>query len=85
MSSPPSDQPTLVGTESQDYDDTYYRTYGDEPYEWASPHWRTFFTMVAERIRAVTNPSSVMDVGCAGFIVPNSLPPHASRPARRDS
>jgi SAM-dependent methyltransferase len=61
-----------VGTDAEDYGDTYYRSHlgTDEPYEWANPHWRTFFTMVAERIRAVTNPSSVLDVGCArGLLV----------------
>jgi len=70
--SAPSGQPTSVGTEAEDYNATYYRSHlgTDEPYEWASPHWRTFFTMVAERIRAVTNPSSVLDVGCArGLLV----------------
>ena len=48
----PSEQPTSGGTDAQDYDDTYYRSHGgsDEPYDWASPHWRTFFTMVAERV-----------------------------------
>jgi SAM-dependent methyltransferase len=70
--SAPSGQPTSVGTDAQDYGDSYYHTYGgiDEPYDWASPHWRSFFTMVADRIRAVTNPSSVLDVGCArGLLV----------------
>ena len=67
-----SGQPASVGTDAQDYGETYYRSHcgSDEPQEWASPHWRTFFTMVAERIRAVTNPSSVLDVGCAkGLLV----------------
>jgi SAM-dependent methyltransferase len=70
--SAPSGQRTVVGTDSQDYGDIYYNNYGgiDEPFEWESPHWRTFFTMVADRIRAVTNPSSVLDVGCArGLLV----------------
>jgi SAM-dependent methyltransferase len=64
--------PSGVRTEPQDYGDTYYNNYGgvDQPYEWDSPHWRTFFTMVADRVRAVTNPSSVLDVGCArGLLV----------------
>ena len=73
--SAPSGQPTVVGTESQDYDEIYYHGYGeiDEPYEWASPHWRTYFTMVAERIRAVTNPISVLDVGCARGLLVQAL------------
>jgi SAM-dependent methyltransferase len=67
-----SGKPTSVGTEAHDYGDAYYADYGriDQPYDWASQHWRTFFTMVAERVRAVTNPSSVLDVGCAkGLLV----------------
>lgn len=70
--SAPSGQSTSVGTDAQDYDDTYYRTYGDsdQPYDWNSPEWRTFFTAVAERVRAVTNPSSLLDVGCGkGLLV----------------
>jgi len=70
--SAPSGQPTSLRTDAQDYGETYYHSYGgvDEPYEWESPHWRAFFQMVAERIRAVTNPSSVLDVGCAkGLLV----------------
>jgi Methyltransferase domain len=70
-----SEQPTSVATEAQDYDDNYYHSYGgiDQPYEWASPHWRTFFTMVAERIRAVTNPGAVLDVGCARGLLVQAL------------
>jgi hypothetical protein len=70
--SAPSGQPTSVGTDAQDYNGAYYRSQlgTDEPYEWASAHWRTFFTMLAERIRAATNPSAVLDVGCArGLLV----------------
>lgn len=70
--SAPSGQPTSVGTDAQDYDDAYYRSQlgSHQPYDWASPHWRTFFTTVAERIRAATNPRSVLDVGCArGLLV----------------
>jgi len=70
--SAPSGQPRSLTTESRDYDESYFHSHlgADEPYEWASPHWRTFFTMVAERIRAVTNPSAVLDVGCArGLLV----------------
>ena len=70
--SAPNGQSSSVGTEADDYGETYFRSHcgADEPYEWDSPHWRTFFTMVADRIRAVTNPSSVLDVGCArGLLV----------------
>ncbi len=68
----PNGQSSLMGTEADDYGETYFRSHcgADEPYEWDSPHWRTFFTMVADHIRAVTNPSSVLDVGCArGLLV----------------
>lgn len=70
--SAPSGQPTSVGTDAQDYGDRYYRSHcgSDQPQEWDSPNWRTFFRAVAERIRAITNPSSVLDVGCArGLLV----------------
>jgi SAM-dependent methyltransferase len=68
----PDGQPTSLGTEDRDYQHTWCPTScgADEPYEWGSPHWRKFFTMVADRIRAVANPSSVLDVGCAtGLLV----------------
>jgi SAM-dependent methyltransferase len=70
-----SEQPTVVGTEAEDYGVTYYHSYGgvEQPYAWESPHWHTFFTMVAERIRAVTNPSSVLDVGCARGLLVQAL------------
>lgn len=70
--SAPSEQPASVGTDAEDYGDNYFHGYGgvDEPYDWDSPHWRAFFTMLAERLRAVTNPSSVLDIGCArGLLV----------------
>ena len=68
----PNGQSDIGGDRGRDYDESYYRSDvgSDEPYEWASPQWRTFFRAVAERIRAVTNPSSVLDVGCArGLLV----------------
>jgi SAM-dependent methyltransferase len=70
--SAPHGQPTSAGTEAHDYEDTCYRNHcgADEPYDWDSPRWRTFFAMVADRIRAVANPSSVLDVGCGrGLLV----------------
>lgn len=76
--SAPNGQPTSEGTDAEDYDDSYYQSYGeiDQPYDWASPHWRTFFTMVADRIRAITNPSSVLDVGCARGLLVQALSEH---------
>jgi len=73
--SAPSGQGISTGTEAEDYGDTYYRSHcgSDEAYEWSSPHWRTFFTTVAERIRAATNPQSVLDVGCARGLLVQAL------------
>ena len=73
--SAPNGQPTSVGTDAQDHRDIDYRSHcgADEPYDWGSPHWRTFFTMVADRIRAVANPSSVLDVGCARGLLVQAL------------
>jgi Methyltransferase domain len=73
--SAPSRQPVSMVTEAQDYGDSYFRSHLgiDEPYEWASPHWRTFFTKVAEHLRAVTNPSTVLDVGCARGLLVQAL------------
>ena len=70
--SAPNGQPTSRGAEAEYYAGTDYHSHcgADEPHDWGSPYWRTFFTMVADRIRAVTNPSSVLDVGCArGLLV----------------
>ena len=70
--SAPGGHPTSVGTDAQDYGDRYYRSHcgSDQPQDWASPHWRTFFREAADRIRGITNPRSVLDVGCArGLLV----------------
>ena len=70
--SPPGGEPRSLATESRDYDESYFHSQlgSDEPYEWANPYWRNFFTTVAQRIRAGTNPSVVLDVGCArGLLV----------------
>jgi len=73
--SAPSERPKSVATEAQDYGESYFQSHlgSDEPYDWGSPHWRTFFIMVAERIRAVTNPSAVLDVGCARGLLVQAL------------
>ncbi|HSV38878.1 MAG TPA: class I SAM-dependent methyltransferase, partial [Nocardioidaceae bacterium] len=68
------DQPaTSIGTGAADYGRNYYTHAhfgsGDD-YGWDFPHWRTFFTMVAERIVGLTEPQTALDVGCAtGMLV----------------
>ena len=67
-----SDSPSRLETGADDYGDAYYRNYhgASEPYDWNTPAWRDFFTGAAERIRSITNPGRVLDVGCAhGFLV----------------
>ncbi|MCL6538444.1 MAG: methyltransferase domain-containing protein [Acidothermus sp.] len=66
--------PNLI-TEGTDYAEAYYRTHLgiDEPYDWASPHWRSFFTTVARHIVAITNPRTVLDVGCARGLLVQAL------------
>ncbi len=55
------------------YDERYFKTYYSPtdaiPYE-RNAHWLAFFGMVAERVIALTQPSTALDVGCAmGFLV----------------
>src|SRR3954462_11620641 len=56
-----------------DYADGYYDHYhaDDEgAYGWETPHWRDFFTAVADRIVGLLDPSTSLDVGCAkGMLV----------------
>jgi SAM-dependent methyltransferase len=61
-----------LNTASADYDAVYYQAHlgSDEEYSWGSQHWRTFFTNTAKHIIAATNPTNVLDVGCArGLLV----------------
>ena len=51
------------------YDQYYYANDLGTPYE-RNTRWLSFFGMVADRIIALTEPSTVLDVGCAmGFLV----------------
>ena len=56
-----------------DFAASYYTTAhlgGDDDYSWENERWRDFFMSVADRAIALTNPSSVLDVGCAtGMLV----------------
>jgi SAM-dependent methyltransferase len=67
--------PGPLGTVSDDYGPGYFDTHlgSDAEYDWDSPEWRTFFTNVADRIVAITNPSSVVDVGCASGLLVQAL------------
>ena len=56
-----------------DFAASYYTTAhlgGDDDYSSENERWRDFFMSVADRAIALTNPSSVLDVGCAtGMLV----------------
>ena len=56
-----------------DFAASYYTTAhlgGDDDYSWENERWRDFFMSVADRAIALTNPTSVLDVGCAtGMLV----------------
>lgn len=53
-------------TTSEDYSDAYYTTYaGHGDYDWDNDGWRDFFMQAAVRIRAITNATTSLDVGCA--------------------
>jgi SAM-dependent methyltransferase len=65
-----------AGTTAEDYSDSYYKFYNQAhlettgSYGWETPHWRTFFTKVADRIIGLVEPETVLDVGCAkGMLV----------------
>src|SRR5262245_61684019 len=62
-------------TTSEDYGDTYFKAGlgSHEEYAWESPHWRSFFTLVADRVAALLQPMSVLDVGCARGLLVQAL------------
>ncbi|WP_210438368.1 class I SAM-dependent methyltransferase [Nocardioides xinjiangensis] len=56
------------GTRSEDYSGTYYNDAhlgGYDNYTWDNEEWRAFFHSLADRVVAIANPRSVLDVGCA--------------------
>lgn len=56
------------GTRSEDYSGTYYNDAdlgGYDNYTWDNEEWRLFFHSLADRVVGITNPRSVLDVGCA--------------------
>ncbi|MBX6362152.1 MAG: class I SAM-dependent methyltransferase [Acidobacterium ailaaui] len=64
-----------LATVSDDYTERYYhlRLGSDEPYDWSSLSWRTFFTNVAQRIVSLVAPRTVLDVGCAKGLLVRAL------------
>lgn len=62
-----------LATTAQDYGGSYYNAAhvgGYDDYDWHSAEWRAFFTSVAERLVALLDPKTSLDVGCAkGMLV----------------
>lgn len=56
------------GTRSEDYSGTYFNDAhlgGYDDYRWDNETWRSFFVSLADRVVGITNPRTVLDVGCA--------------------
>ncbi|MGY2874211.1 SAM-dependent methyltransferase [Marmoricola sp. URHA0025 HA25] len=65
-----------LSTAPVDYADNYYNHYDVEElgaYGWDTPHWRNFFTAVADRIVGLLDPSTSLDVGCAKGLLVQAL------------
>lgn len=63
-----------LATRAEDYGHDYYADrLGSEPYAWESPSWNAFFAAAADRLIAVANPRSVLDVGCARGLLVQAL------------
>lgn len=63
-----------LATRAADYGHDYYADrLGSEPYAWESPSWNAFFAAAADRLIAVANPRSVLDVGCARGLLVQAL------------
>jgi hypothetical protein len=62
-----------VGTRAEHYGARYYATDCGLEYDWASPHWRSFFDGVATRLVALFQPATALDAGCAKGILVGSL------------
>lgn len=65
-----------LSTTPVDYADNYYDNYEAEElgaYAWDSPHWRNFFTGVADRIVGLLEPATALDVGCAKGLLVQAL------------
>lgn len=62
-------------TGSDDYGKNYYASHlgSTEDYDWDTPAWRGFFSLVAERLVAILNPTRSLDVGCAKGLLVQAL------------
>lgn len=64
-----SASPETTTPPAPSYDEDYYATYTDRPYE-QSPEWLALFHHFADRIVGVLHPTTVLDAGCAlGMLV----------------
>ena len=64
------------GTRSEDYSSTYYNDAhlgGYDNYTWDNEQWRSFFLVIADRIVGITNPRTILDVGCARGLLVQAL------------
>ena len=64
------------GTTSEDYSDCYYTAAhlgGYDDYRWENPQWQNLFVNVADRIIALANPRTTLDVGCAKGLLVQAL------------
>lgn len=65
-----------VATTASDYDGSYYTDRhlgGHGAYSWESEEWRNFFTGAAERLVAMFEPATALDVGCAKGLLVQAL------------
>ncbi len=64
------------GTRSEDYASTYYNDAhlgGYDDYTWDNEEWRNFFIGIADRLVGITNPRTVLDLGCARGLLVQAL------------
>jgi len=66
---------TTAGTTDEDYSAAYYAAHlgEDADYGWHNEAWRNFFRQAADRLVAVANPATALDVGCAKGLLVQAL------------
>ena len=65
-----------LATTAQDYQGNYYNAAhvgGYDDYDWHSDEWRAFFRSMAERLVALVDPKTSLDVGCAKGLLVQAL------------
>lgn len=68
--------PPAGGTTSDDYTDCYYTQAhlgGYDNYSWDNEQWRAFNRGLADRLVAIANPKTTLDVGCAKGLLVQAL------------